>query len=292
MAKAINQNTLAAIGFALLNGFLLSSAGLFSKLLSTTLNPVELVFTRNAVAMTFLIIGFYILRKKMPLKTSRPWAHILRGAIGTTGIIIGMWAYTIMPLTEATILFFTLPLFVTLMSGIILREKIGLVRIGAVIAGFTGVLIATGPTGDLTLTQISVGIGSAFFAAGVDICLRWLGKTESSSTTVFYFLTFGLIITSLYIPFSNITITMPPLIMIAFILSLGLAGLGSLLAKTQSFRLAEASLITPITYTMIIWAGLFDYFIWHKTPSLSLIIGAAIIIASNLIILRREHQKS
>ena len=288
---AIQNQTLAAIGFASLNAMFLAGMGLFAKLLGDILNPFELVFTRSSLSLILIIAGFFVIRQTITIKTNRPWAHLLRSTLGTAGILMGMWSFTIMSVTQATVLFFTQPLFVTLLSAILLREKIGLIRSLAVLTGFAGVFIATGPSNEFTLFQLGVGIGYAFLAATVDICLRWLGNTEKTSTTVFYFLIFSLIITGFYMPFSEVTLTIPPWLFALFAIGLSIGNLGSLLAKTQSFRLAEASLITPITYTMIIWAGLFDYFIWHQLPGISLLIGAAIIITSNIVIIHQEHKK-
>jgi len=86
--------------------------------------------------------------------------------------------------------------------------------------------------------------------------------------------------TLLLMPFSGFTL--PDVNMNWVIIALGVTGLASLLLKTQSFRLGPASLISPISYSMIIWAGLYDWFIWDRLPDMYLILGAAIIIASNI----------
>ena len=134
----------------------------------------------------------------------------------------------------------------TILSVLVLREKIGLIRNGAVLLGFIGVFIATGGPGSrFTLLQIAVGLGYAFLASCVDIALRWLGNAESASTTTLYFLLFGLLVTGVYMPFSEITVVPPMTIFILGALGLGVFNLGHLLAKSQSFRSTEASRYYP-----------------------------------------------
>ena len=292
----MKQNTLLAVIFALINAFMLSAMSLNAKLLGTYFEPLGITFFRNASSFILLITLLVFTKNIIQImKTSRPKAHLIRSAIGTAGIAVGMWSFVLSPLAVATTLFFTSPLFVVLLSYPLLGEKVGPWRIGGVFIGFIGVsLIAipafTNPENEITSLGVGVGILYGFLAACVDICLRWLGKTENSSTTTFYFLLFGILATSLYWPFSDdspLNQTPTSLIIIFF---LGLTGVLSLLSKSESYRLGQASLIAPITYTMIIWAGLFDYFVWGRVPSLEVIAGSAIIISSNLFILWREHK--
>lgn len=294
----MNQNITAAILFALLNAFALSAMSLFAKLLGNYFGPIEVTFFRNLASFTLLIM-LLLAMKQIPalLKTNRPWAHLIRSTIGTIGMVLGMWSFQLSPLALATLLYFTSPLFVVLLSYPVLGEKVGPYRIASVIFGFLGVAIIASPvfTGaesetHITMLGIIVGIAYGFAAGCVDLCLRYLGDTESSSTTTFYFLLFGILSTSLFWPFSENVPWDHNDTTLMIIAGLGITGIISLLSKSQSFRLAPASYIAPITFTMIIWAGLFDYFIWNKAPSPLLIIGGTIIIASNLVIFWREQK--
>lgn len=293
----MKQNLMQAILLSVLNACMLSSMTFFAKLLGQYNDPIEITFFRNLSSFIILLfILFFIGQIRSIYRTNRPWAHLMRSAIGTIGIAIGMWSFTLSPLSVATLLFFTSPLFVALLSYPVLGEKVGPYRLASVFIGFIGVALVSAPafsesSGDITILGVCVGITYGFIAACVDLCLRWLGDTEKSSTTTFYFLLFGIVSTGLYWPFSDNSIIDQDMNSLLIILGLGLTGVISLLAKSQSYRLAEAAYIAPITFTMIIWAGLFDYFIWNKLPSALLLIGGTIIIASNLFILWREHIK-
>ena len=282
---------LMGIIFAAINAFMLAVMSLYAKWLAVYFGPVEVTFFRNIFSLIALSLFLIYVKKLYLLKTKRPWAHLIRSAIGTAGIVLGAWALAIMPLTETTILLFTSPLFTVLISFIVLKEKFGIYRFSAVIFGFIGVIIVANPTADvgtLPLFGILIALGWGFSSGCVDVCLRWLGSTENSMTTVFYFVLFGTIATSLHWPIAEIKPNSFSLDALWIIIGLGLTGLLSLLSKTQSYRLGEASVIAPVMYSMIIWTTIFDYVFWEKIPSANVIIGAAMIIASNMFILYRE----
>ena len=287
----VKSNLILAITFASINALMLAGMSLFAKMLTQYYGPVEVTFFRNAFSAVALLVGLVFIKKLHLLKTKRPVAHLFRGAIGTAGIVLGAWALSMLPLAETTVLLFTSPLFTVLLSFLILKEKVGLYRFGAVILGFTGVIIIANPgseTNTIPLLGLMVGLGWGFFSGSVDTCLRWMGKTENANATVFYFVLFGTVTTGLHWPWAEVKYTEFSIDILWIICGLGLTGLLSLLAKTQSFRLGEASIIAPIMYSMIIWTMLFDYLFWDKLPTWNVITGAAIIISSNLFILYRE----
>lgn len=294
----MKENLKLALIYSVLNACMLSSMTLFAKLLGQYNDAIEITFFRNLSSLAILLlILFFIGQIRSIYKTKRPWAHLLRSSIGTVGIAVGMWSFLLSPLSVATLLFFTSPLFVALLSYPVLGEKVGPYRLASVFIGFIGVALVSAPafmenSGDITVLGVCIGITYGFIAGCVDLCLRWIGDTEKSSTTTFYFLLFGVVSTAFYWPFSDNSIIDQDMNSMLIILGLGLTGVISLLAKSQSYRLAEAAYIAPITFTMIIWAGLFDYFIWNKLPSTLLLTGGTIIIASNLFILWREHVKN
>lgn len=296
---------LIGLGFAFVNAFFLTGMGLFAKLLGSHFDPIEVTFFRNAASLALLLVGLIVLRKYWHiLKTNRPKAQLFRAALGTSGIILGVWVYSLLPLAEATVLYFTSPLFIVILSHIFLKERVGPYRIGAVILGFIGVAIMTIDVEALfsdtsqfqfiiPLLGLVVGLSYAFVAAGVDVCLRWIGKTEHALTTTFYFLLLGMMMTGFYWPFSSERITdiaHPEAFWI--MIGLGLTGLLSQITKTQSLRLAPATLVGPVIFTMIVWALIFDYIIWDRIPAWNALLGAGIIISSNLFIVWRENQKT
>lgn len=293
MPPSTQSSLIAAFIFASLNALMLAGMSLFAKLLSTYYGPVEVTFFRNIFSLIALFIVLLYFRKLHLLKTQRPWAHLIRSAIGTAGIVMGAWAVSIMSLAETTILLFTSPLWTVLLAYPLLGEKFGLFRLSAVLFGFIGIIIVANPTSNadvIPLYGILIGLSWGFASGCVDITLRWLGKTEDANTTVFYFVLFGSLTCGLHWPWAKVNEGALSLDALLIITGLGITGLLALIFKTQSYRLAEASLIAPVMYTMILWTICFDYIFWDKIPGLNVILGASIIVASNALILLREKQ--
>lgn len=271
---------------------MLAAMGLFAKKLSLYFGVFEVTFFRSFIAGIVLLLWLAATGRLDLLKTQRPKAHFFRGTIGTLGILSGIWAISLMPLSESTLLLFTSPLFVVLLSYPVLGERVGIYRLSAVALGFFGVFITISPSSavhTLPLLGVMAGLMWGFFSGCVDVCLRWIGRTENSTTTVFYFMLYGSVVTGIHWPFAQPPQEGHSLEITILALGLGLTGLLSLLSKTQSYRYGEATMIAPIMYTMILWTMIFDYVFWNKEPTLNVILGAALIISSSLFIIYREN---
>ena len=299
--NAIKDNALLAIAFAALNAFMLGGMSLSAKWLGEYFGAIEVTFWRNLASLILLGAWFLFIQNRDFFKTSRPWAHVFRSAIGTVGIALGMYTVSVLSLAETTVLLFTSPLFTVLLSVVFLKERVGIYRMLAVIIGFIGVAITALPgimdsAALFPVLGLAAGIGWGFCSGSVDAVLRWMGTTENTYTTVFYFLLFGTISCGLYWPFSansiDFTQQNDAVTILGIITLLGFTGTSALLAKTQSYRLGEASMVAPIMYTMLIWSVAFDYIFWGRTPTWNVILGAIIIVAANLFIMYRENKKN
>jgi drug/metabolite transporter (DMT)-like permease len=283
---------LKAVIFASVNAFMLGVMSLCAKLLAGQYGPVEVTFLRNFTSLALLVTWFTASGHLALTRTTRPGAQLIRAAVGTTGIAMGMWAVSLMPLAEVTVLLFTSPLFTLLLSILFLKERVGPYRICAMIAGFCGVLIVANPLSasgfHLSPLALAVGLSWGFFSGAVDTILRWIGKTENAYTTTFYFLLFGSLLMSPHLPFATFGPAAFSIPILGLIALMGLSGLLAQITKTQSFRYGEATLVSPVMYTMIIWSVLFDYLIWSRLPTINVIAGGMLIIGANLFILARE----
>ncbi len=219
-------------------------------------------------------------------KTRRPGLHAFRAVSGTIAIIALFIALRNLPLADVISLTFTGPLFVTIMSVIFLSEKVGIRRWSAVAIGFVGMLFIVRPAfEEVNFYYIFPVIFSLGFA-NVAISIRSLSKTEPNYLIAFYFS-----ILSLLVGFSTIVngwIWPTPFEAFLFLL-LGLAGGVANLLLTQSYRLADASLVSPIKYLSLIVAIIAGYFIFSEIPKLMTLFGAGLIVVSSFIIFRREE---
>lgn len=248
---------------------------------------IEIVFYRGLVcfvAMTFWMIGTgrYDL-----LKTSRPLGHIGRSLVGNISICLVFWSYSLMPMAAVTTILLTNGVMIVFLSILLLGERVGPWRWGAVVCGLLGCLIAANPTAqDFNLFGTLVCLGAMVCASFVQIFLRALGKTERAFTTVYYFVTAGVILSGAYMLYDG---HLPAPDMVGVLLIAGFSSLAGLLLKSFAFRFAEASLLSSINYSQLIWSVLFGWIFWGEVPEPYVMMGASLVVAANLTILWREH---
>ena len=234
---------------------------------------------------------FFIIPKDKILsfyKTSRPGLHTFRAICGAFAIIALFYGLRELPLADVVSLTFGGPIFVTIASIFFLSEKVGIKRWSAVFLGFVGMLLIVQPAFiDLNYYYFSPIIFCIFFAC-VAISVRSLSKTEANYTIAFYFTFLCTIIGFCSIFFVDWII--PTKIDFLIFIVMGLCGSIANLLLTQSYRLAEASLVTPIKYLSLVFAIFFGFYIWNEVPKILTLFGATLVILSSLIIFVRETQ--
>jgi drug/metabolite transporter (DMT)-like permease len=219
-------------------------------------------------------------------KTSRPGLHAFRAITGALAIVALFYGLRELPLADVVSLTFGGPIFVTIASIFFLSERVGIKRWSAVFLGFIGMLLIVQPAFiDLNYYYISPIIFCIFFAC-VAISVRSLSKTEENYTIAFYFTSLCTILGLSSIFF--VEWIMPTKIDFLIFILMGLCGSIGNLLLTQSYRLAEASLVTPIKYLSLVFAIFFGFFIWDEIPKILTLIGSTLVILSSLIIFVRE----
>ncbi len=236
----------------------------------------------------FIPIFFIIPKEKLLsfYKTSRPGLHAFRAITGALAIIALFVGLRELPLADVVSLTFGGPIFVTVASIFFLSEKVGIKRWSAVFLGFIGMLLIVQPVFiDLNFYYLTPIIFCIFFAC-VAISVRSLSKTEANYTIAFYF-TFLCTLLGLGSIFF-VEWKLPSLLDFLIFIIMGLCGSIANLLLTQSYRLAEASLVTPIKYLSLVFAIIFGFVIWSEIPKVLTLVGAALVIISSLIIFVRE----
>lgn len=278
----------AGLGLRLLAVFCLATMSALIKLAETRgATLIETMFHRQLWAVP-LVTSWVVLGPGIgSIRTKRIGAHLTRTAIGLTGMVFTFGSVMLLPLAEATTLQFTVPIFATILGAVLLKEKTGWHRWGAVLVGFLGVLVVTQPgSGQFPLFGAFVGLMAALFVAIVAITLRQIGKTESSGTTVFWFSVLSLPPLGIAYAFqlqSHDWLTWANLV------AIGLVGGVAQLALTASVRFAPVSTVIPMDYSSLIWGTFYGWLIFSTWPTPWTWIGAPVIIASGLYIVWRER---
>ena len=251
-----------------------------AKLVSTDHNAVELVFYRGLTALALLVPYMALTRPMSVFTTRRAGAHLYRALAGNLGVGFVFWAYSLLPMADTTALLFAAPLFTTALSPILLKERVDGARWLAVLVGFGGVLLIVRPSPALIGHPAAlIGLAAALMMALVDMALRNLGRTDDPLTTVFYFILIGVVVSGVYTLFWG---SAPRRAHLGVLAAMGAFTAIQQVAKTTAFRHAEASYLAPYTYSAIVWAALAGWLFWRELPSLPVILGALVIIASNL----------
>lgn len=268
--------------------FMFSLMVMFAKLLSATHSVIEIAFYRNLIgSIPFLFIVFALGHRDILVMRTKPMWVGIRAVGGTVSLVVTFAAYSLMPLADTTALLFTASLFIPVLSVIILKETVGPWRWSAILVGFAGVLVMTRPTGDVYVLGISAALLAALMHAGLQIILRYLGRYERPATISFYFFVIGTAVTALAMPFVAVT---PTIREIPLLLGVGLSGAAAQWLLSVAYRNAPAAIVTVFNYTSIIWATFFGWMIWNDWPLPAVMVGAAIVIASNILIVWRESR--
>jgi len=272
------------IGIAFLSGM----DAMAKWLVTHDVTVIQILAIRSIIIVPLMLLYFVSRGQQTELIPNRPKLHAIRGAIGFISPLAFFLGIKQIPLTDAVVLFFSSIFVITLLSMVILKEKVGKHRWASIIFGFIGVLVVAGPQGGGQLSgYLLVLLGSTTYAI-LFISSRYLAATESVASLVFSF-NFCVGVMSLFLlPFFWNPLNAADIVQLTGLALLAVTGHYFL---TMAFASSEASLVAPFEYTAIIWAIGFDLIVWKTMPSMTTAVGATIIICSGLYIVHRERVK-
>jgi drug/metabolite transporter (DMT)-like permease len=255
----------------------------------------EVVFFRALFALVPLVVfSIGTIGLARMVRTDRPWLHLIRSAVGSSGMFLNFAALKLLPLADITAFGFVQPIFAVVLAALVLKEVIGPYRGTAVVVGFAGVLLMIQPHGGLLAIVahgLSAGAGlaltGALASAFVVIYIRQMSATERSETIVFYFMAFCTVVGALTMIWWRVPLSLSNAL---WLVMAGIFGGFGQIAMTFSYRYAEPSLLAPFDYTSMIWAVNFGLFVFGEIPTVAVLGGAAIVTAAGAFIAFREHR--
>ena len=312
-AEAQNNPTVGIV-FILLGMFCISINDMLIKHLSGAYPLHQMVFVRSAIGILFSLLmvqfegGFAILR------TRTPGLHLLRGLLVVIANMCFFTALAVIPLADATALFFAAPLFITVLSIPFLGEKVGARRIAAVIVGFAGVLIMLRPGGAQqgtapdTLVLLLPVVGALAYAM-MQVLTRRLGISSKASAMAVYIQgTFILVSLGFWLVAGDGRFaagTENPSIEFLLrawrwpeagdrLLFLFLGALSAVVgySLSQAYRSADAATVAPFEYVALPLAMMWGWLVWGDLPGIQVALGIALIIGSGLYVFLRERKRS
>ncbi len=266
--------------------FLSSMDAVAKWLMENSATAIQLLFLRSVIIVPCVILYFRMKGAAFELLPTRPIAQGVRGTLGFIAPFSFFVGIHYLPLTAAVVVFFSSIFFTTLLSIVVLKEKVGLHRWGAVVVGYCGVAVAMMPWSGGELKGYLLILLSSIAYSALFISGKYLAKTESVVSLVLsYNLGVG-VVSLLLLPWFWQHIEWQMYFGVLLLTALALAGHFSM---TKAFSRAEASQITPFEYTGVLWTLLYDILIWQLYPSQYTVMGAVIIIMSSLYVISRER---
>jgi drug/metabolite transporter (DMT)-like permease len=260
------------------------------KTLSAHYPPFQVASLRGAMSLPFLLAWAGATTGLRPLLHARWSLHLLRGALGIMMMAAFVYALRTLPLSTAYAIFFVAPLLITALSVPFLREHVGPRRWTAIAVGFLGVLVVLRPGLGGVASAAGLAVLAAAFGYAVSaITVRVLARTDSTQAMVVWLMALmaagaGLLAWPGWRPVQGEHVWL--------IVALGIFGAFGQYLITEAFRLGEASLLAPLEYTALLWGVLWDATLWGVLPDGFTWLGAAIIVASGLYLLRREGARA
>ena len=272
-------------------GILLALAGMMmfalndtlGKWLVATYSVSQVVLLRSLAALLVLVVLMWRNRTRL-FPVQNPRLQLVRVIASTGEVACFYYAVRSLPLADVMTYWLAAPIYVAAVSPWLLGERVGPWRWGAILIGFAGVLVALQPgAGGLSLAVVLSLIGSAAFAVMM-VSARMLRGTPDLAL-VFWQTAGAALGAAVFAPLAWVA---TPAADLGLLAALGIIAMVAHLAIARALKLADAATITPLQYTLLLWAVLFGWLVFGDVPAPHLAIGAAIIVASGLVIWLRE----
>lgn len=268
---------IAAALFMALNATLVATDAVLVRLVSGEVHALEIAFFRNLFSLLALLV---LLRpRQLTLRAGGLWpAHIIRAVVKLAALVCSFLAITRLPIALVTAIAFTMPLFVTLGSALILRERVGMHRVLALLAGLMGMLIIVQPQnmGVEFGSGVALALASAAGLAAVALLMKFTSGREEPLRIVW----FNLIVT---VPIALLVAlpvwSWPSPTTLALLAVQGVGGLVAQLSMARAMKLADASLIITIDFIRLPIAALLGLAIFSEPIEGTVLAGGAIIFA-------------
>lgn len=237
----------------------------------------QIVFFRNAFAL--IPLGYLLMRvgAKGRLGQARLGQHALLALLFTITLYCIFYAYSVLPLADATAIAFSQPLIVVILASVFSQERASWIGWCSVGIGLIGVLLMAPPAGTGELLGYAMALTGSTFGAASMLVQRSLALKESALVIAFFTLSLSAVLT---LPTLGFAWVWPNGWQLAGLVAMGIASGLCQLVITQAFYHASAALIAPVTYTKILWAVLIGFLWFGDTPSSQILIGAAIVLAA------------
>lgn len=237
-------------------------------------------------------LALYTRGAKNWLQINNKRVMVIRVMFGISGIAFWFLSVRTIPLGQATALFQSSVLFITMLSPFFLGERVGVYRSTAVVIGLIGIFIITDAINQVPSWGIIFAILAAVSGSGLSIALRKLGKSEVPATVASLYNFSGFALMSICLLIMPHFWAWPDNLQLIKLIMLGVVGSLLQICMTTAYRYSEAVVVSSLRYLQVLGAGILGFFLFSEIPTALQLIGAVIVVGSCLFIVFREFQLS
>ena len=303
----MKENNFLAITYIMLGMTAFALQDTVIRLLAVDISILQVMFARSVVALILLTLFLKITKKDIILKTEFPKLSIFRTVMFILAFVFYYIGLHYLTFAEATALFFTAPFFITIFSGIFLKEKIGLIRWAIIVYGFIGVLFIVSPDiNSFNIYMIYPILCAAGYSANM-IIIKYTSEKDNVYTQTLHVYIATIIIcpiitfSGIFLDFGNSNSEVlnflfrewffndPKSLFMIFVV--GVSVIFGFVFLFNAYRHGRPYIIAPFEYIFLIWAVILGWFIWSETVDLKTWTGITIIVSAGIFILYREKIK-
>lgn len=262
--------------------FMFAVNDIMGKWLAGSFSAGQIVLMRSLAALVVLIP--MLLKGTVPdlVRLERPGLQVSRVGLATAEIVFFYMAIRFLPLADVMTFYLAGPIYVAAVSPWLLGERVSGRQWLAIAIGFAGVVFVLRPGSDSLSWPALISIAGSLCYAMMVVQSRQLRGTPDR-VLVFWQTIGALIVGAILAPFGWVS---PSLADLAMLSALGVISMTAHLCIARSVKLAPAAVVAPIQYSLLLWAILFGWLVFGDRPHPSMLVGAAVIVAAGLMVVR------
>ena len=268
-----------------------SAMAVAGREVSFALDTFEIMLFRSIVGVTVVVSAALIFGTWRQINKRQFGLHFARNIVHFTGQNLWFYAVTVIPLAQVFALEFTSPIWVILLSPMLLGERLTMVRAIAAFMGFAGILIVARPDMAGISTGVMAAAASAVFFAFTTIFTKRLTRTQSITCILFYLTVLQLIFGLIMAGYDG-DIAIPDAQTLPWLLLIGMAGLLAHFCITNALAIAPATVVIPIDFIRLPVIAVIGMLVYAEAVDIWVFVGAAIIFAGNYLNIWVETRKA
>ena len=275
------------------------------RILSSEISILQIMFFRSIVGLSLLFIFLKIRKIPIIFSSQYPVLTIIRSSLFMFAFLFYYIGLAYLPYAVATALFFTTPFFITILSKIFLKEKIGFIRLLTIVFGFLGVVIIANPTFDSFNIFMIFPILCAFGYSASMIIIKVTSEKDSVYSQTFHVylatLIFAPLVTylgssfeiysgdNLILDFVFRSWELNLSVQYFLIFVVGVCVVAGFLLIFNAYRIGKPFIVAPFEYTILLWSIFYGWLIWDEKVTLQSWIGMGMIVAAGIYLFYRER---